>query len=113
MKPLKLIKRLRNDIVISNISLTHIFKNIMRKKSFTITLSFIWISIFTCCLLILYKKYKKNTTSKPQPNDTRIDCKNDYDSIASQISQLHQNINNVDNKLDKLIMLIESTKSKS
>ena len=110
---MKFLKKISNDILVSKVSLKPIIKNLIKKHAFRLIEVTLYSVVFVLCLILVYKLYNRNrgiqTTNKTHHNEKIVfDSKREYQELSSQIVRLNQSIDNIDLKINKLLLLCDS-----
>lgn len=111
---MKFLKKIRNDILVSKVSLKPIIKNLIQKHAFRLVVVTLYFMVFVLCLILVYKLYYNNkrqnqTTNKPYYKEKIVfDSKREYEELSSQLVRLNQSIENIDLKINKLLLLCDS-----
>ena len=110
---MKFLKKIRNDILVSKVSLKPIIKNLIQKHAFRLIEVTLYSVIFVWCLILVYKLINKKrgiqTINKPYYKDKIVfDSKREYEELSSQLVRLNQSIENIDLKINKLLLLCDS-----
>ncbi len=110
---MKFLKKISNDILVSKVSLKPIVKNLIKKNAFRLIGVTLYSVIFVLCLILVYKLYNRNreiqTTNKTYYKEKIVfDSKREYQELSSQIVRLNQSIDNIDLKINKLLLLCDS-----
>tara|TARA_Y100000389_G_scaffold17772_2_gene15522 strand:- start:20339 stop:20683 length:345 start_codon:yes stop_codon:yes gene_type:complete len=110
---MKFLKKISNDILVSKVSLKPIIKNLIKKHAFRLIEVTLYSVVFVLCLILVYKLYNRNrgiqTTNKTYHNEKIVfDSKREYQELSSQIVRLNQSIDNIDLKINKLLLLCDS-----
>ena len=110
---MKFLKKIRNDILISKVSLKPIIKNLIQKHAFRLVVATLYFMVFVLCLILVYKLYNKKrqiqTTNKIYYKEKIVfDPKREYEELSSRLVRLNQSIENIDLKINKLLLLCDS-----
>ena len=110
---MKFLKKISNDILVSKVSLKPIIKNLIKKHAFRLIEVTLYSVVFVLCLILVYKLNNRKrgiqTTNKTHHNEKIVfDSKREYQELSSQIVRLNQSIDNIDLKINKLLLLCDS-----
>ena len=108
-------KNIRKQIL-HKLPIKTIMRNILKGyKAFTI-LSFLYVGVFTICLLLLYKYFRENKKNYRQSQRGKLNIIHIHDeqkNLFLQIKNLNQDIYNIEVKINKIIAILEKNNSLS
>ncbi len=104
-------KNIRKQILLK-FPVKTIMRNILKgSKAFTI-MSFLYIVVFTICLLLLYKHFRENKKHYSQTGKSNtIHVQDEQKNLSLQIKNLNQDIYNIEVKINKIIIILEKNNS--
>ena len=110
---MKFLKKIRNDILVSKVSLKPIIKNLIQKHAVRLIEVTMYFMVFVLCLILVYKLNNKKrgiqTINKTRYKDKIVfDSKREYEELSSRLVRLNQSIENIDLKINKLLLLCDS-----
>ena len=106
---MKFIRKITNNILVSKISFRSIhtlIKNLIKKHIFITITTILYIIMFIAMSTYVYKTYSNIKTSNKQ-----IINNNKKNEIGLQISQLNQNIDNLELKINKILFILDNNKN--
>ncbi len=106
---MKFIRKITNNILVSKISFRsiHMFiKNLIKKHIFITITIILYIIMFIAMSTYVYKTYNNIKTSNKQ-----IINNNKKNEIGLLISQLNQNIDNLELKINKILFILDNNKN--
>ena len=114
---MKFLKKIRNDILISKVSLKPIIKNLIQRNAFRLIIITLYFTVFVLCIILVYKVYYKQYYKKRYIQTKKENYYNEnpvlnsqieYEELKSQLVRLNQSIENMDLKINKLLLLCDS-----
>ena len=114
---MKFLKKIRNDILISKVSLKPIIKNLIQRNAFRLIIITLYFTVFVLCIILVYKVYYKQYYKKRYIQTKKenyyngnpvLNSQREYEELKSQLVRLNQSIENMDLKINKLLLLCDS-----
>ena len=110
------LKKIIRKKILLKLPVKTILRNILKgSKVFTI-MSFLYVGVFTICLLLLYKHYRENKKHCSQLQTGKLNIihvQDEQKNLSLQIKNLHQYIFNIEVKINKIICILQENNNLS
>ena len=108
------LKKIIRKKILLKLPVKTILRNILKgSKAFTI-MSFLYVGVFTICLVLLYKQFRENKKHCPQLQTGKLNIihvQDEQKKLSLQIKNLNQDIYNIEVKINKITITLEKNNS--